>query len=212
MSRSTIASTAPRENSFFFIIKYCYQQHSQYSFVFFDKKLSPLTSSFFHLYHLFLPDSQVMTLSLTKSEAEQMRQDANVAAISEDLEVTAFFEQPGPDEEPHGTKKTEHQGKTSDSEEPKNLPGINLYIWIHTLITGFRPCRSNNTRNRCPSRISGELSGSHCSWFCGFDGRNCREECYRRESGASGAGRIGGFYQSLWWNWCRIVCPDWSSD
>ena len=36
-------------------------------------------------------DSQVMTLSLTKSEAEQMRQDANVAAISEDLEVTAFF-------------------------------------------------------------------------------------------------------------------------
>ena len=62
-------------------------------------------------------DSQVMTLSLTKSEAEQMRQDANVAAISEDLEVTAFFEQPGPDEEPDGTKKTEHQGKTSDSEE-----------------------------------------------------------------------------------------------
>ena len=61
-------------------------------------------------------DSQVMTLTLTESEAERMREDANVAAVSEDLEVTAFFENPGPDE-PDGAPKTEYQGKTSDSEE-----------------------------------------------------------------------------------------------
>ncbi len=49
-------------------------------------------------------DSQVMTLILTESEAERMREDANVVAVSEDLEVTAFFENPGPDE-PDGARR-----------------------------------------------------------------------------------------------------------
>ena len=49
----------------------------------------------------------------------------------------------------------------------KNFSRINLYIWIHTLITGFRPCRSNNTRNRCPmtDRIVKRAEHFFLSWY-----------------------------------------------